>query len=220
VTLAAVLFKDAFEQELLEAIDQSGLEPDRWSTAGKNKKKDNPAGEDARWWRANGPGMVQNWMDWRKESGWKVLAIDGEPAIELDVEVDIGDGLPLKMFIDRVMIEPTNREPVIVDLKTGARTPESDLQLGVYRYGLMAKYGIRVDHGAYWMARKGALEMVPLQRYTPGLIATWFQRLQDAIGYGIFLPNPTFKCRACPVRNYCLAFGGAESELDPDFWRD
>lgn len=223
-TLPGLLFQDAFETGLLETVDATGLPPAAWSVAGRGKKKTAPAGEDAAWWRANGPDMVARWVAWRKSSGWKVwVTPDGDPAIELDICVDIPmdtegirTGVPLKMFIDRVFITDT-KELVIVDLKSGGRTPESDLQLGVYKYGLYHRYGIDIKRGAYWMARKDdPMDIIDLSRYTPELIETWFKRFRKATDENIFLPHPTFMCRACPVRDHCVAFGGSRSELDPD----
>lgn len=212
------LFQDAFEVELLD-LAEDGAQPHTWAAAGRGKTKTNPAGEDARWWRANGPKMVQAWIDWRRASRWLVwTAPDGTPAIELDIEVNMpGTDQPLKMFIDRVMQKPDGTL-VIVDLKTGSRTPESDLQLATYRYGIFKKYGVLVNYGAYWMARKGEpTEPFNLSRYTPNLMETWFVRFIEAKAADLFIPHPTFLCRACGMRDYCAAFGGSKSHMDPDF---
>lgn len=222
MSLADRLFRDHFESILVDTIDQSDTNPQSWSVAGRGKRKSQPQGEDLGWWRANGPDMVTSWMEWRKKSGWQVwTSPDGEPGIELDIVTDIPgtlvpDPFPLKMFIDRVFRVPETGQLCIVDLKTGARTPESDLQLGVYKYGLFRKFGIDIPFGGYWMARKGDMEIVDISRYTPALIETWFNRFRSATNNGTFLPHPTFMCRACPVRDYCVAFGGSRSELDPD----
>lgn len=218
---ASQLFREAFETELLQTIDDTDTGPDQWSVAGKNKTKSNPNGEDAAWWRANGPDMVNRWVAWRQRAGWRLwVTPDGEPAIELNIETNIptlGEPIPLKMFVDRVFItNPTTNQLCIVDLKAGARSPESDLQLGVYRYGIWRRYGVDIRLGAYWLARKDVMEPVDLSRYTPDLMEMWFRRFRQATNSGVFLPNVTFKCRACPVRDYCVAFGGSRSELDPD----
>ena len=149
------LFSEAFETEVLEqAEDHSDL--GAWSAAGRNKRKSNPQGEDGVWWREHGPGMVQNWMDWRSKSQWQVWTTpDLEPAIELGIEVETEAGIAVKMFIDRVFISKPTNQLVILDLKTGSRTPESDLQLAFYRYGIFKRYGIDVRFGCYWMARDG-----------------------------------------------------------------
>lgn len=218
---AEALFLQHFEAEVLTQVD---THPDssRWSAAGRGKTKATPRGEDGSWWRANGPKMVQSWQDWRKRSGWRVLDMgNGVPAIELEVDVVTDSGIPVKMIIDRVMVVPDIKEPVIVDLKSGARSPDSDLQLGFYRYGLMKAYGLDVRFGTYYMARLGRVtETLPLRRYKPELMEKWIQKFDDAREGGIFLPHVTFRCKSCPMSDYCAAFGGRKADLDPDFEGD
>lgn len=211
------LFAEAFDAEV---EDVSSSEPDqtRWSAAGRGKRKDNPAGEDGKWWRANGPPMVENWITWRRRVAWKVWTTpDGAPAIELSQVFVTPKGRPIKGFIDRVLVAPGG-QLVIVDLKSGARSPESDLQLAFYRYELYNTYGVDVRHGAYWMARTGEMsEVYNLSRLTPALLAVWMDRFDRAIDNEIFIPNISFKCRACSHRDYCVAYGGSKSHLDPDY---
>lgn len=211
------LFREAFEAELLDAVEK---EPNTalWSAAGKGKKKANPAGEDGTWWRENGPGMVEAWINWRNKSKWKVWTTpDGEPAIELAADVLTPEGRLVRGFIDRVMVTP-HRQLVIVDLKSGARVPESDLQLGFYRYFIHKKFGVDVRLGSYWMARQGEMgDVYDIGRFKPALIEAWLRRFDRAIEEKIFIPHPTFRCRACSHRRFCTAFGGSEQHLDPDY---
>lgn len=217
-TQATALFSQAFEGELLDLIDE-GLDPSDFRAAGKRATKANPTptGEDAAWWRAEGPGMVQAWIDWRSESQWRIWTTpDGQPAIELDITTEIAN-MPLKMKIDRVMVIPKAETACLVDLKAGARTPESDLQLGVYRLGLWRQYQVQVDFGAYWMARKGTLsEIVNLSRFDERMLNTWFDSLKRAIEAEVFIPHLTNMCRACSHNRFCAAYGGSMSHLDPD----
>lgn len=215
---AEALFLQHFESEVLTEVDQHP-DTNRWAAAGRGKTKSNPRGEDGSWWRAEGPKMVQSWSDWRKRSGWRVLDMgNGVPAIELEVDVVSDAGIPVKMFIDRVMVVPDIKEPIIVDLKSGARSPESDLQLGFYRYGLMKQYGLDVRFGTYWMARLGRVtETLPLRRYKPELVEKWITKFDDARESKIYLPHITFRCRSCPMSDYCAAYGGKFADLDPDF---
>jgi CRISPR/Cas system-associated exonuclease Cas4 (RecB family) len=241
VTTAQELFDEHFETEVLETVESH---PDigQWSVAGRAKK----VPEDLSWWRQNGPKMVQNWIDWRATSGWVPWRTpDGVLASELDIETHVDrvpctcghefsknphefhlewcpvksyHPVPLKMYIDLVMVSQPARQLVIVDLKTGARTPDSDLQLGVYRLGIMKKYGIDIRLGAYWMARKGEMgEVFDLSRLKPELLELWFLRFREATDEGIFIPNPTSLCRACAMRDYCTAYGGSKQHLDPDY---
>lgn len=217
VSLSQKLFTEAFEAEVLDTAEDH---PDsrRWSAAGRGKRKNLPDGEDGAWWRANGPGMVDNWIKWRAKTGWRVWTTpDGTPAIELSQEFVTPAGRLIKGFIDRVLVTP-EKELVIVDLKSGARTPESDLQLAFYRYCLYNTLGVDIRKGSYWMARTGAMtEVYDLTRITPALMNLYLGRLDLAIEQNIFLPHISFRCRACSHRDYCLAYGGSKSHMDPDY---
>lgn len=214
---ATDLFLDHFETEVLELVETSPNTRE-WSAAGRGKTKSNPAGEDGAWWRANGPKMVQSWVDWRRKSKWRVLDMgNGVPAIELEILVDVA-GIPLKAYVDRIMVIPEVNTPVIVDLKTGARTQDSDLQLGFYRLGIMQQYGLDIRYGCYWDARSGRpSEMLSLSRYKPALLEKWLRRFDQARELGIFLPRLTFRCKACPFSQYCAAYGGKMQHMDPDY---
>lgn len=215
--VAKRLFDSAFNDELLTQVEASPNTRD-WTAAGRGRVKTNPAGEDGTWWRLHGPDMVQSWIDWRYDSGWGVWTTpDGQPAIELEIEEECdwpeGEPIPVKMIIDRVMVT-TGKQLCIVDLKSGARTPDSDMQLAFYRYGIFRRYGIDVRLGAYWMARKGVTtEPHDLTHFDPELMEQWFRTFKRATNGGIFLPHPSAKCRACGVRKYCAAVGGELSEF-------
>lgn len=214
---ATELFLDAFETEVLELVENHP-QTNQWAAAGRGKKVSQPQGEDGSWWRTNGPKMVQSWVDWRRKSGWRVLDMgEGVPAIELEILIDVA-GIPLKAFVDRVMVVPEINELVIVDLKTGARTPESDLQLGFYRLGIMQQYGLDIRFGTYFDARHGRpSEMLNLRRYKPALLETWITKFDLARQHQIYLPHITFRCKACPFKEFCAAYGGRMQHLDPDF---
>lgn len=180
--------------------------------------KDNPNGEDELWWLAHGPAMVQRWIDWRDACDWDIwVAPDGRPAIELELFPEF-NGVPVKMYLDRVMRIPSTGALVIVDLKSGKRTPASDLQLAFYAAGIKAVFDIDVKLGAYWMARTGELSPVQnISRFTLPLLAYWVGQFVWARENHIFLPHLTEMCRACGVNRYCYAYGGSKSEMDSDF---
>lgn len=211
------LFRDAFELELATTAE-TGTDRRTWSVAGRGKRKDNLAGEDETWWRKNGPPMVDNWITWRRKVAWKIWTTpDGEPAIELGLEFKTPKGRDIKGFLDRVFVVPSG-DLVIVDLKSGARSPESDLQLAFYRYEMFNVYGIDIRFGAYWMARTGQMsDIYNLSRLTPQYMAVLMDRFDRAIDNEIFIPNVTFKCRSCSHRDYCVAYGGTRSHMDPDY---
>lgn len=220
VNLSQQLFADAFDAEILDTVEEH---PDthRWSAAGRGKRKNLPDGEDGAWWRANGPGMVDNWIRWRSKHGWRIWATpSGDPAIELSQEFTTPAGRLIKGFIDRVMVTQ-EKDLVIVDLKSGARSPDSDLQLAFYRYCLYNTFGVDIRKGAYWMARTGEMtEVYNLTRITPALMNLYLARLDLAIDQEIFIPHISIRCRACSQRDYCLAYGGVKSHLDPDYEKE
>ena len=165
--------------------------------------------QDADWWIAHGPAMVQSWIDWRQASGWTLLntASTGfADAIELPLNVDVG-GVPLKGFIDRVFVDDAGAV-VIMDLKTGSRKPDSALQLGWYRVGLKEQYGIDADWGAYFMPRKKPGDRVAIEsvaKYDLEYISRMTAGFKAQVESGIYLPNVSSWCGSCGMRKNCWA---------------
>lgn len=182
-----------------------------------------PNGEDEAWWLDHGPGMVDSYVRWREKFGWRIWTTpDDRPAIELELLANVGIDLPVKMIIDRVFVSKgmtaTENELIIVDLKSGARSPVSDLQLGVYRLGILETWGVNIPWGAYFDARKGELSSpFSLKRFSPALMCHWFRQYYDAHRQGLFIPNLSSYCRSCGVRDYCAAYGGSNAHFDPDY---
>lgn len=178
-----------------------GKNPDE-IRAGGRATKEYPNKEDGAWWLHHGPLMVDRWVDWRNNSGWQIWTTpDGTPAIELGMTVDMA-GVPVKMSIDRVMVTPAG-EMIILDLKTGSRTPQSDLQLAFYAAGLDLAYGIRPSYGTYWMARTGITSSFVDLDIMPTYKITDMVRMFDTTRrQGLFIPN--FKhCTICPFTAVC-----------------
>jgi CRISPR/Cas system-associated exonuclease Cas4 (RecB family) len=98
---------------------------------------------------------------------------------------------------------------VIVDLKSGSRTPDSTLQLGVYALALLEQYGMHVNLGAYYMSRKGDIaEVKSLAHYSQQVVGDWFTKARMMIEQQLFIPHVSSFCSACTVRPYCPAQGG------------
>ena len=162
----------------------------------------NPNKEDAAWWNEMGPQWVNNYIAWRKaNTDWKLWRTpQGAKAIELELNPIIAD-VPVKMVIDRVF--EVNGELVIVDLKTSARRPTSDLQLGFYKVGLEMMLGVTVNQGNYWMSREsGTGEMIDLSRYTLDMLEYLVSGFDKARKAGIFLPNLS-SCSYCGLTEHC-----------------
>lgn len=164
--------------------------------------KANPNKEDAAWWNEMGPQWVDNYIAWRKNNPtWKIwVTPQGAKAIELELNPIIA-GVPVKMVIDRVF--EVNGELVIVDLKTSARRPTSDLQLGFYKVGIETMLGAKVNLGNYWMSREsGTGEMIDLSRYTLDTLEYLVSGFDKARQAGIFLPNLS-SCSYCGLTEHC-----------------
>lgn len=177
-----------------------------------------PNKKDEEWARHYGPIMVQNWLDWRAANNYKVALFDAPdgkviPGVELKVAKPLG-GYPYVGYIDRVLVDG-NGEYLVVDLKTG-NPPQSTTQLKAYAAQLRAA-GIQVAKAAYWMGMDGdVLEWVPMSTRGDAYIETWLNNVGRGLEAGIFPASPSTFCKACPVREYCMATGGARAgEVPP-----
>jgi len=183
------------------ATETKGLDFTTARVAGRSTKA-NPNREDADWWNTTGSQWVDNYILWRKSNpSWKIWTTpQGARAIELELNPVIA-GVPVKMVIDRVF--EVNGELIIVDLKTSARRPTSDLQLGFYKVGIEQMLGVQVNQGNYWMSREsGTGEMIDLSRYTLDVLEYLVSGFDRARKDGIFLPNLS-SCSFCGLTDHC-----------------
>jgi len=172
--------------------------------------KANPDGENATWWFENGKKFLQSWVNWRANSGWEIWQTpQGVPAIELLLEIETG-GINIKGAVDRVFVTPQN-EIIVVDLKTGLRTPQSDLQLQVYACMLERATGVRPHYGVYWMARQGGTSTpTKLDKFTLQKLDEMVALFQKARENNLYLPNFE-SCKMCSVQEYCYWVDGEKS---------
>lgn len=209
-------FEEAFLKEIAEAeaegveIKASGRKlVNIGETGGPNKK-------DQDWWLEWGPHFLHRWMTWKAERGWTVLEMpDGQPAIELEFTVTIGD-YPVTGKIDRAYISEDTGITVF-DLKTGT-TPPGSLQLKTYGLGFARQYGIEPDWGVYWSPAgndAGKLSTpTDLRGWSDERMDDMYRTVIHAIEQGIFPPYVSGTCRACGVRDHCWAVQGKKaSEL-------
>ena len=162
----------------------------------------NPNKEDGNWWNTQGSVWVDNYILWRKNNpSWKIWTTpQGARAIELQLNPVIA-GVTIKMIIDRIF--EVDGKLVIVDLKTSARRPTSDLQLGFYKVGLEQALGIEINTGNYWMSREsGTGDMIDLSRYTLDTLEYFAEGFDKARKAGIFLPNLS-SCNFCGLTEHC-----------------
>lgn len=191
----------AWEEQVSKQVLASGTTTSEWRASGKATKA-NPNKEDGVWWLENGQKMFDNWVAWRNgANGWQLWQHNGIPAIELNVN-PIWNDVPVQMHIDRVMVNPDG-ELVVVDIKTGARTPTSDLQLAFYAAGMEEMLGMRPKWGAYWMARQGIVsEMIDLDKYPKEMVIDIVSKFDYARKNDIFIPN-LGHCVMCNIKQEC-----------------
>lgn len=201
---------EAFHKSWLN--DMNEIMPGKTIRSGGRPTKAAPFGEDGTWWKAQGPAFIQSWISWRQANpNLHVLTMeDGQPAIELGVlaDIEVGDGevIQLKGYIDRVFVDSSTGQVLIVDLKTGKTTPNG-MQLGFYRRALKAAYGIDAHYGAYWMAREGSLSAIEdLDKYSDQVVDYWVATTYAGIKAEIFLPHVTNLCKGCGVKQHCYVF--------------
>lgn len=192
----------------------TGVESAAWRTAGRATKA-KPKGDDLTFWAEDGLRQLQAYVDWTQQTDWTLASFDGAPAIELAVSCEFGD-VKVRGFIDSVWALPTG-EMVVVDYKTGSRTPDSLLQLGLYAASLEVMGFPRPSLGSFWMTRDGQMTSPEsLDRYTPKFWADMFRMFASAVEGDIFIPNVGMHCRTCGVRDACAAVGGTDAwRYDP-----
>ena len=195
-----------FQEEFNKALDE---EIEGWDLSDESIRSSR--GQKEAWWRENGPGMVKNYYDWLVSRDWTIwTSMDGNPGIEYHLTTlhnDSDEESRVKSYIDRIFVT-RNRNLIIADLKTGARKPSSDLQLGMYRAGLQVQEGVNANLGCYLMVRKpivdldAAAYMRDLQSYTPEHVERYVRTLRRGIKNEVFMPNTNSFCGTCGGRSF------------------
>lgn len=209
------IWDEAFLAQIAEVEAKSNSNPNDWRKGGRASKA-NPDKEDKAWWDENGKKMLDDFIMSYKTNNWKIwVTPQGIPAIELGVNVLFGDVL-IKGYIDLVF-ENADGSLTVVDLKTGARTPDSSMQLGVYASAIENTFGIRPQYGAYYSARTGTLEpSAGIERWTYPVLTEMFRQFEAGLQAEIFLPNIGMSCGTCGVKDYCYSVGGQLAQIyDP-----
>lgn len=207
---AEFAFREAWDQEVEKRRKDSPNYSIEDYTATGRASAEYGGKQTIEWWMDNGPKMVQAWMDWRAAYGWQLWETpDGTPAVEVHLNVSLPNEVPVKMFIDRIMVSPAG-QLVVLDLKTG-RIPETAEQLGLYAWGIEQTWGemFRPDWGYYWNPTKGHGTPLDLSMYTGDYFAEVAQGVIAGVGAGAFLAKPMNGCaRWCGVAKFCRAVGG------------
>ena len=208
LALASSASEQSFGEELKEhLVNEKYPDVSDWRSYGRSTKE-KPNAEDIYWFRDVGiPAANEAYVDWRLANPNLQIYVlpDGSPAIEVEFNIQIGERA-VRGYIDRVFIDRTNKSPLIVDLKSGGK-PDTDEQLGVYRYALEATYGLPFVWGAYLYAlKKGGVLTAPisLEHWTEEQLVYKYGVANKMIQQKLFLPNPGPGCFHCGVSDSCL----------------
>jgi putative RecB family exonuclease len=192
-----------WEENLARQRAVQGQEDTSTWRAGGRATIANPNKEDGDWWKANGLSMVNNWVNFRNAEHNLALWVtpQGVPAIELVFNINLDDVM-VKGALDRMMVLPDG-SLVVLDIKSGARMPSSDFQLGIYAVAMEEVFGVRPKYGVYWDARKGTTsELINLDKWTRETVSEIVGMFDKARRAGIFIPNFDH-CKMCNFTNDC-----------------
>lgn len=206
--------------EILSEEVASGVLSSDWRTGSRK--------EDHTWWSRHLPGMGELYAAWRQANPQLVdwITPDGEPAIELEIKVQIpGVKLPFLAYIDKVMMDTSRAGAlVVIDYKSGSMLPEDLNQFLSYAALMEIRYGIRPAYAAIYNARKG--ELAPLRKGGPTILPlhhiptdVWIRGVQERqaiIDLDVWPAKPGKYCGWCEVREACTHGGGSQAmRYDP-----
>jgi putative RecB family exonuclease len=211
------LWTTSFAEEIESLENRGGVNRTEWRTGGR-KTKDRPNAEDYGFWIDEGLRQIQvfsQWFDDRIAEGWSVPTFAGNLACEIELNVDFG-GVRIKGYADLIMELPSG-ELMVIDHKTGARTPDTFQQLALYAFA-MEKLSLPTPTlGAFFMTRKGELSIPTTFRQTDlDSLTDTIVNVDRAIKAELFPARVTSMCKGCGVANYCVAVNGSlAKEFDP-----
>ena len=209
------IWQEAFTNQIAEVEAKSGTNPQDCRRGGRSSKA-NPDKENGAWWDENGKRMFFDFINVWQESHFEIWQTpQGIPGIEIEFNNMFGE-VPIKAFADLIAVTPAG-ELAVVDFKTGAYTPDSAMQLGVYACCMEMTFGIRPTVGYFYSARKAEFEEATgLDRWTIPVFTEMFSQFERGLQAEIFLPNIGMSCSTCGVKDYCYAVGGQLSQIyDP-----
>jgi RecB family exonuclease len=213
--LANKYWTQTFQQMIDDTVEKTNTIPSEWRAGGRVSKA-YPDKENDIWWSDNGPQMVDEFMQWWRNSKWSVYFGETKtPHIEAEYNVMFGE-VPVRAFVDLIAVNASG-ELAVIDYKTGAYMPDTNMQLGLYACCMEISTGVRPTKGYYYNARNGTMEDAGnLSRWTIALFTEMFKQFAKALDAEIFLPNLGMMCKSCSVKDYCHAYGGELAvKLDP-----
>ena len=203
-------WNDSFAKHLSATSERSGVAVADFKVGGRSSKA-NPNKEDAEFWRLEGLRQSRAYLEWFRKSGWSIATMpDGKPGIEWEAEVSFG-GRPVRLIVDAIY--QAADALIVVDYKTGSRTPFGMIQVGLYASAIERAYGIRPQWGAFYMTRKAELsDLVDLSQWSMEFFDYEFAAMNAYMDTGYFPPVVGEHCLTlCSVSDYCQAVGGSKS---------
>lgn len=202
---------EVFNSSVKKVEEQSGIPTSEWKTAGR-KTAARPDGEDLSFWQNDGLKQIEAYKKWYDQSGWKIATMpDGRPGIEWSADVHFG-GTPVRFVVDAIY--QVGEDLVIVDYKTGSKTPFGIIQNGLYASGIEKMYGVRPKWGAFFMTRNGALDdLHDLSHLSIDYFEYVFSSMNDSVFRNWFPPSVGDSCRMCSFIEKCPAWGSKDFPL-------
>lgn len=204
---------DVFMSTVLKVESGTGIASDNWRVGGRRTKA-NPDGENIAYWQGEGLRQVEAYIQWLDRCGWEIATMpDGRPGIEWDGVVQFAS-TPVQFIIDCVY--SNGEDLIVVDYKTGSRSPSGVIQLGLYASGLERMLGVRPKWGSFYMTRRGELEdLTDLSPWGVDYFDHAFSAMNAQLALGWFPPNVSDHCNICSFRDYCVAINGSKSGSYP-----
>lgn len=193
-------YYNLFDSEILKYKE---VQPDltKWLTMGRTRIQTDIDNRRERGW--------DQWLVYRdramREAGtWKVWELpDGTPAVEVSFNVDLGDDLIVRGYVDIVKEWIGSGELTVNDLKTGNRE-KSSRQLGVYRLALNEVFGAGITSGSFYYAKDDTYSRsFDLSVWTEDYLREQFTAMQKGIENRVFIANVGDFCGLCPAKAQC-----------------
>ncbi len=174
----------------------------RW---GGRKTREFPGGEDASWWRSQGPAMLRRYAGVRQgdvAAGWSVL----EGGVERTIGAELPSGMHVTGRIDAMVAVSEDGEPVIRDWTTGRPGGKSPVQAATYAWAL-ERAGVVTTRRAQYVYlratdRARLIQDLDLTGLVP-LVERLYGDVERAIAAELYPLRPGMFCASCDVAGFC-----------------
>ncbi len=164
---------------------------------------------------------VEGWLDSARRLVRSYFTLEdprrlSPESCELRIEIDVGSGVPLRGFVDRIDVAPGGQIRV-VDYKTGSAPSEMFEAKAIYQlkfYALMLwklRGVLPTQLKLLYLADRQPLVYAPdeseMRAFERSVSALW-TAISAAIVSGNFPPNRSKMCGWCSFQSLCPEFGG------------